>query len=220
MVGAISWPLSGVKALDLTSVPFGACGSYAFHQTTTRPCNRTRVSSPQPLREEGIRKRLDQGRHVTVERETLPLVSVAALPFLSITSTVVVLILSGIQESRVRGDDTVQGEFDELHMSSTTEIGPHGTQLSLRRESNSKLLRITTSTSRMNISLVGFPGLSHPLCCSCSFRLQAKTESCSAHWNRFLAVPATVIVEALVNVPKFVFPRQNPAADSPERHEM
>ena len=39
---------------------------------------------------------------------------------------------------------------------------------------------------------------------SCSFRLQAKTESCSAHWNRFLAVPATVIVEALVNVPKFV----------------
>ena len=37
-----------------------------------------------------------------------------------------------------------------------------------------------------------------------SFRLQAKTESCSAHWDRFLAVPATEIVEVLVNVPKFV----------------
>ena len=111
-----------------------------------------------------------------MERETLPFVSVAALPFLSITSTVVMLILSGIQESWVRGDDTVQGEFDELHMSSTTQIGPHGTQLSLRRESNSKLLRITTSTSRMNISLVGFPGLSHPLCCDVGYAPQQESE--------------------------------------------
>ena len=36
-------------------------------------------------------------------------------------------------------------------------------------------------------------------------KISSQTESCSVPWNRFLAVPATVVVKQLVGVPKFVF---------------
>ena len=35
-------------------------------------------------------------------------------------------------------------------------------------------------------------------------KISSQTESCSVPWNRFLAVPATVVVKKLVEVPKFV----------------
>ena len=35
-------------------------------------------------------------------------------------------------------------------------------------------------------------------------KISSQTESCSAPWNKFLAVPVTLIVEHLLEVPKFV----------------
>ena len=35
-------------------------------------------------------------------------------------------------------------------------------------------------------------------------KISSQTETCIVPWNRFLAVPVTLVVEQLVEVPKFV----------------